>query len=43
MTMKYFEKSHTFMAADAFHKAIKDGMREKKFMFDFVDFQNIIE
>ena len=39
VTMKYFEKGHTFMAADAFHKAVEDGMREKKFMYDFNDFQ----
>ena len=43
VTMKYFEKGHTFMAADSFHKAVEDGMRQKKFMYDFHDFQSIID
>ena len=43
VTMKYFEEGHTFMAADAFHKAVEDGMCEKTFMYDFVFFQNIRE
>ena len=30
VSMKYFEKDHTFMAADAFHKSIEDGMHTKK-------------
>ena len=40
--MKYFEKGHTFMAADSFHKAVEDVMREKKIMYDFDDFQSVI-
>ena len=42
VTTKFFEKGHTFMAADSFHKAVEDWMRERKFMYDFDDFQSVI-
>ena len=34
---------YTFMAADAFHKQIEDGMRRVKNVYDFPDFERIIQ
>ena len=41
--LSYFEPGHTYMAADAFHKAVEDGMREAKNVYDFHDFEKIIQ
>ena len=41
--ISYFEPGHTFMAADAFHKAVEDGMREVRNVYDFLDFEKIIQ
>lgn len=38
ITLKYFEKGHTFMACDSFHHKIEQGMRDMKNVFDFNDF-----
>ena len=38
----YFEPGHTFTSADAFHHQIEQGMREKKMVEDFQDFQGIV-
>ena len=44
ITIKYFEKGHTlFMSADSFHHQIKKEMRSKKNVYDFDDFDKIIE
>ena len=44
ITIKYFEKGHTlFMSADSFHHQIKKEMRSKKNVYDFDDFEKIIE
>lgn len=37
--LKYLEKGHTFMAADAKHKQIQQQMRGKGKVYDFEDFQ----
>ena len=42
VTIKYFEPGHTFMSADVFHHQIGQGMREKKRVEDFQDFQDIV-
>ena len=39
VTLKYLEKGHTFMSADSFHARIEKGMRGKKLIHDFDDFQ----
>ena len=41
--LSYFEKGHTYMSADAFHKAVEDGMREVKNVYNFPDFEKIIQ
>ena len=38
ITIKYFEKGHTFMSADSFHHEVEKAMRKKKKLFDFEDF-----
>ena len=42
VTIKYFQKGHTFMAADAFHKTVEDEMRSMKYMYVFSDFEKAI-
>ena len=42
VTIKYFQKGHTFMTADAFHKTVEDEMRSMKYMYDFSDFEKAI-
>lgn len=42
ITLKYFEKGHTFMSADSFHHQIEKEMRAKKNVYDFNDFEHII-
>ena len=39
ITIKYFEPGHTFMAADSFHKRVKDEMRKMNKVLDFLDFE----
>ena len=43
LTIRYFEKGHTFMAADSFHKNVEDAMRHKKKLYDFNDFVECID
>jgi len=43
ITIKYFEKGHTFMSADSFHHQIEKEMRLKKNVYDFEDFEKIIQ
>ena len=42
VTIKYFEKGHTFMSADSFHAMVESNMRSKKNLYDFQDFVNCI-
>ena len=42
ITLKFFEKGHTFMSCDSFHHKIEQGMREKKSVYDFDDFVSIV-
>ena len=43
ITIKYFEKGHTFMSADAFHASVERNMRDLKKVMDFSDFKQCIE
>ena len=43
ITIKYFEKGHTFMSADSFHHQTEKEMRSKKNVYNFNDFEKIIE
>ena len=42
ITIKYFEKGHTFMSADSFHHQIEKEMKTKKNVYDFNDFEQVI-
>ena len=42
ITIKYFEKGHTFMRADSFHHQTEKEMRLKKNVYSD-DFEKIIE
>ena len=43
ITIKYFEKGHTFMSADSFHHQTEKEMRSKKNVYDFDHFGKIIQ
>ena len=43
ITVKYFEKGYTFMSAASFHYQTEKEMRSKKNVYDFNDFDKIIE
>ena len=43
VTLKFFEKEHTFMSADSFHHAVENEIRVKKRMYDFDDFVKCVE
>ena len=38
IVLRYFEKGHTFMSADSFHKNVEEAMASKKKLYDFSDF-----
>ena len=38
ITLKYFEKRHTFMAADNFHHQVEEGIRKRRYLYDFNDY-----
>ena len=38
ITLKYFEKGHTFMSADAFHHQVEQAMKDMKNVYTFQDF-----
>ena len=38
ITIKYFEKGHTYMSADSFHASVETTIRKMKRLYDFDDF-----
>ena len=42
ITIKYFEKGHTFMSADSFHASVERNIRQKKKLMDFNGFVECI-
>ena len=38
LTIRYFEKGHTFMSADSFHHLIEDQIRSRGKLNDFNDY-----
>ena len=38
ITLKYFEKEHTFMAVDSFHLQVEEGIRKSHHLHDFNDY-----
>ena len=43
LTLRYFEKGHTFMSADSFHHQIEENIRRKKKLYDFNDYVECVE
>ena len=43
ITMKYFEKGHTFMSADTYHHLVEKAMCEVKNVYDYRDFVSCLE
>ena len=43
VTLKFFEKGHTFMSADSFHHAVEEEIRAKKNLYSFRDFVSCVE
>ena len=43
ITMKYFEKGHTFMSADSFHARVEKEIKTLKNLFDFNDFLSALD
>ena len=42
ITLRFFEKGHTFMSADAAHHNNENAIRRKRFMYDFQDFVDCV-
>ena len=38
VTLKFFEKGHTFMSADSFHHSVEEEIRQQKKLYDFHGF-----
>ena len=43
LTLKFFEKGHTFMSDDSFHHQVENGIWEVKKLYDFQDFVRCVE
>ena len=43
ITLKYFERGHSFMSADSYHHLVEKGMNEMKNVYDFQDFVNVLD
>ena len=42
ITIKYFEKGHTFMSVDSFHHLVEKEICKMKFLYDFDDFVSCV-
>lgn len=42
ITLKYFEKGHTFMSADSFHHRVESSLGRKGKVYDFQDFYDAV-
>ena len=42
VTLKYFERGHSFMSADSYHHLVEKGMNEKRNVYDFKDFVDVL-
>ena len=40
---KYFEKGHTFMAADSFHHQVEEAIKQRKYLYNFDDFVSAVK
>lgn len=42
LTIKFFETSHNFTAADSFHHQVELALKRKKKVYDFDDFCDVV-
>ena len=42
ITLKYFEKGHTFMAADSFQHQVEEGIQKRCYLYDFNDYIQVV-
>ena len=42
ITLKHFEKGHTFMAGDSFHRQVEEGIRKRRYLYDFNDYIKVV-
>ena len=38
ISLKYFGKGHTFMAADSFHQQVENGVCKRHYLYDVRDY-----
>ena len=43
VTLKYFEKGHSFMSADSYHRLVEKGMKSVKNVYDFDDWLGVFD
>ena len=43
ITLKYFERGHSFMSADSYHRLVEKGMHAAKNVYDFQEFVDILD
>ena len=43
VTLKYFERGHSFMSADSYHHLVEKGTNEKKNIYDFQEFVDVLK
>ena len=43
ITLKYFERGHSFMSADSYHHLVEKEMNTAKNVYDYRDFINVLE
>ena len=42
ITLKYFEKGHTFVAADSFHHQVEESISKRRYLYDFNDYIQVV-
>ena len=42
ITLKYFKKGHTFIAADSFQHQVEEGIRKRCYLYDFNDYIQVV-
>ena len=41
-TIKYFEKGRKYMAVDSFHHQVEEGIRKRRYLYDFNDYIQVV-
>ena len=42
ITIKYFEKGRKYMAVDSFHHQVEEGIRKRRYLYDFNDYIQVV-